>query len=235
MTMENRSGRSNFFNSLQGEQHNLGKLGKSIAINLLGADHHRVLNDIKAIRDKMVQIVTDDMGLMIAEKASRPIFNHAAVAFGLTLLKEALQRVFGDKFDERVNQMQDYLINSIADKIPNNMDEGSKALNVMALLTRVDNHEWQLVEGRDYTLSEDGRYLDMKLRNVYAIYVRYQRAHGAEVLFDNETAFITAMGMHEACVKRTCPDNKKLFDSPRAIIHRFNTEKLLGMGVDTFR
>lgn len=48
------------------------------------------------------------------------------------------------------------------------------------------NAKYQIIAGTDYILSQDGKYIDIKLRNVFDRYVQYQRSLGMEVLFDND-------------------------------------------------
>ena len=48
-------------------------------------------------------------------------------------------------------------------------------------------------------------------------------------------AFIAGMMNYAGTIKRACPDNESLFDSPRAIVYRLSCKYLENEGVDSFK
>ena len=43
------------------------------------------------------------------------------------------------------------------------------------------------------------------------------------------------MYSYSGTVKKSCPDNQHLYDSPRAVIVRLSAEKMMKEGVDAFQ
>ena len=53
-------------------------------------------------------------------------------------------------------------------------------------------------------------------------------------MYDDDEAFIAGMANYSGTVKRVCPDNPVLYDSPRAKVFRISVEHMSRDGVDSF-
>ena len=225
-----RYGRSEHFHYCANRRTEVGKLGKAMMLNTLCMDLQQVREQMHA----MIKAVAVSLGDK-AEEMERPAFNLAVVLLGLQLLRSTLKQTFGDKFEERMQDMHDSILDCAESNIPKNMAETSRVLDTMAQMSRYSDVRMQLIHGEDYTINADGKTMDLKLRNAFHKYIKYQKDVGMEVLFDSEAAFITAMGSYAGTTKRSCPENTKLFDSSRAVIYRLNLDYLDKEGVDEFK
>ena len=95
--------------------------------------------------------------------------------------------------------------------------------------------QYQLIRGIDYTVAEGGKTIDLKVRTAYDKYVRYQRSLGMEVLYDTYNTFQVSLSNYSGVIKRACPENEQLFDSPKAVIFRLDCDHMGREGVDSFR
>ena len=229
LSKEHRYGKGQHFHFVSERRTELGKLGKCLAINAMSVNVDQMKTDFKAIFKQVQESVGPK-----AEEMERPVFNLSVVVLGLKLLQDTLHQVFGDRFDDRIAEMKENLIENAGGHMPDNMTEVARVIDVMAQLSRNPDMQYKLQLGLDYTMSEDGKFLDLKMRNAYAKYVKWQRSLGMEVLFDNESAFITSTSNYGGAVKRSCPDNLALYDSPRAVVFRFSVEYLDNDKVDGF-
>jgi hypothetical protein len=230
LSKNHRYGKADHFNYCADRRTELGKLGKALMLNAMSLD-------LKELREELGRISNEvkfQLGSR-AEEMARPAFNIAVVMIGLRLLKQTLNRVFGEQFDEILEDLTASLMTNVVENMPKNMAEASRVLDVMAYLSRSTDPAYQLVNGEDYTLGESGKTVDLKLRLAYAKYVKWQRSLGMEVLFDTESAFIAGMTNYAGTVQRSCPDNMRLYDSPKAIIYRLNLDYLDSEGVDAFK
>jgi hypothetical protein len=182
----------------------------------------------KVIRDEVVASRGS------AEGFDRPINNFATVMAGLTLFKSALRKVFGDRYDAQMDEFSALVIQNSSSGVASTgkRSEASKVLNTLAMMTYADDEALRLVEGRDYTV--DATYTDLSLRACYAKYARYQRAHGMEVLFDNDDAFQAAMRQYAGLHDRD-PDNDILRYDPIVEVYRFSNAYLDKESVQYFK
>jgi hypothetical protein len=88
-------------------------------------------------------------------------------------------------------------------------------------------------EGVEYVVSEDGTWLELKVRAAFDKYVKYQRSLGLEVLFDSHNAWQTALVNYGGTTQRAMPGSV-LYDSPRAVVFKLSTAYLDKEGVDSF-
>lgn len=112
------------------------------------------------------------------------------------------------------------------------MSEVGRVLDTMAQLTRNMDPQYQMVEGRDFTVNE-GNTIDIKVRTAYDKYVRYQRSLGMEVLFDTHATFQVALANYGGTTQRACPGSP-LFDSVKAVVFKLDLDYLDREGVDSF-
>lgn len=230
LSKTDRTGKDAYFERCLDNAQTMGRIGKALALAAMAVDRellHTTLNaHFKAVSGKVAAAMADD--------ASRPAFNLAVVLTGLDFLKSTLSETFGTTFDARLDEMRDAILNNVMDSIPRNMAEASRVLDTMAMLTRASDPQVQLIKGVDYTISEDGRSIDLKLRTAFDKYVRYTRGLGMEVLFDSHNAWQAAMTNYGGTTKRACPENEDLWDSLKAVVFRVSTEYMAKEGVDSF-
>lgn len=230
LSKQDRYGKDHHYHYAKTRATELGRIGKAMASNVMAIDIRKMRTDL----DEIFMGMKKEIGGK-AEEFERPVFNLACVSLGLKLLADTLRTVFGERFDERITEMRASLTADSADSLPTNMAEASRVIDQMAQLSRSTDPVYQMIKGVDYTLSADGKTMDLKLRTAFAKYVKWQRSLGMEVLYDNENAFIAGMSAYAGTLRRACPDNDLLFDSPRAVIYRLNLEFLNKENVDTFR
>lgn len=230
MSKGDRMGRGQAFEQCLAEAKTMGKIGKALALAAMSLD----LNVLSDTVNRNFKRVSGSVPSAMADATTRPAFNLAVVLTGLEFLKSVLQLTFANKFDEEIDALSASILDNVMDSIPTNMGEASRVLDTMAQLTRNRDMNYHLVRGQDYTLSPDGKTMDLKLRTAYAKYVRWQRSLGMEVLFDTENAFISAMSNYSGTVKRACPENMELYDSARAVVYRLSLDYLDKEGVDAF-
>ena len=82
---------------------------------------------------------------------------------------------------------------------------------------------------------EDGKTVDLKLREAFTQYVKWQRSLGQEVLFDTHNAFIAGMVNYSGTIKKACPENEALHTSSGARVFRLSVERMADEGVDEFQ
>lgn len=230
LSKTDRSGRAAPFERCLENATHMGHIGKALAMNAMATD----LDGLHAQVNANFREITHRVGQAMADDATRPSFNLAVTVTGLDFLRDTLRQVFGSLFDERMAELRDSIMDNIMDSIPKNMSEASRVLDTMAALSRHADPQYQLAAGTDYVKSADGRYLDLKLRNAFDKYVKYQRSLGLEVLFDTHNTFQVSLGNYGGTVQRAVPDSP-MWDSPRAVIYRLSGTYLENEGVDSFK
>lgn len=223
-------GRAVPFNYCVANAATMGKLGKRMVEIVLTWNCVDIANKIRGY----VAALEENLPTGERGKHHRPVFNLAVCMMGLELYKAALASVFGDRFEDDVQAMQDSILIGIESSIPHNMSEAARVLDVMAQLTRNRDPNYKLTYGTHYTVSEDGTSVDLKLRESFTQYVKWQRSLGQEVLFDTHNAFIAGMVNYAGTIKRACPENEALHDSAGARIFRLNAKYMEEEGVDEF-
>lgn len=228
LSKTDRYGKGEHYHYCSERRTEIGKLGRALMESTLAIDLKGVRSEFAKLR-KSVAVSLGDK----AEEMERPAFNIAVVLLGLQLLRDTLRRTFGNRFDERLQDMHDSLLGDVGANIPKNMAEASRVLDVLAQLSRNPDQNYHLQYGVDYTVSNDGKYVDLKMKQCYSKYVRYQRSLGYETLYDNDSAFITSMSNYGGCVARAVPDSI-LFDNPMACVYRISAEYMEKEEVETF-
>lgn len=231
LSQADRRGRKKQFDRCQEKYYTMGKIGKALVLSALTLKSSDVGDMVRANLKRITANLSEDA----QDSAMRPTFNLAVVLTGLDFMKHVLSLTFGDRFNAKFDSMQSAVVGNVQASIPRNLSEASRVVDVMAQLSRNADPQYQLVKGVDYTLGADGSSIDLKLRNSYAKYVKWQRSMGMEVLFDTESAFITGMANYGGTTHRACPDNDQLFDSPKAVVYRLSTAYLDKENVDSFR
>lgn len=227
LSKSDRMGRSRYFNYCLENRFTLGKLGKQMVNAALRIPHETVRETLRKHRDALSDQIKDED----AEDTSRPIYNLAVVLTGLDFMKSTLNAIYPGRFNEQFDSMMSALTERVQDNLPETMSEASKVLHTMAFMSRTDDPNYKLLPGIDYMQTET--HLDLKMRNAYVKYSRFQRSIGAEVLFDTENAFIVGMRNYSGVVHTKVIDTK-LWDSPQCVVYRFSLAKLAKEKVDNF-
>ncbi len=231
LTKSARAGRGPDFAHCQKNATTMGKIGKALVQAALSTDYVALGNQIRTFHEQLCSGLPES----VSDEHVRSLFNLAVALSGLEFFRETLSRVFSDRFDERIGELSGAIRCNVMNNIPSNMSEMSRVLDTMAQLTRNDDPNYRLQLGVDYTLGADGKHMDLKVRTAYAKYVKWQRSLGMEVLFDTESAFVTALSNYSGTVRRSCPDNDALFDSMRAVVMRLSLTALEKENVDSFK
>ena len=223
-------GRADAFKYCSKHANTMGRIGKRMVEIVLTWKSVDIADKIR----EHVTAIEAELPTDIKENFHRPIFNMATCMVGLDLFKAALNSTFGTRFDEDIESMQQSILNGIEANIPQNMSEAARVLDILAQLSRNRDPNYQLVYGVHYTVSEDGKTVDLKLREAFTQYVKWQRSLGQEVLFDTHNAFIAGMVNYSGTVKKACPENEKLHTSSGARVFRVSVEQMLAEGVVEF-
>lgn len=228
LSKTDRSGRDRYFERCLDKAHHMGRIGKLLAMGALAIDREWLHNQVNA----NFKAVTGKVSAAMADDATRPAFNLAVTLTGLDFLKGNLARVFGDKFDSRLEELRESILSNVMDSIPRNMSEVSRVLDTMAALSRHEDDQFRLVPEVDYVVNETS--LELKLRNAFDKYTRYQRSLGLEVLFDSHNAWQSALINYGGTTQRAVPESV-MWDSPKAVIFRLSLSYMDGEGIDAFK
>lgn len=227
MSKTDRYGKDGQFNRCLDKAHHMGRIGKALALSALAMDRDWLNKQLSA----NFKAVTGQVSAAMADDATRPAFNLAVALTGLNFLKGTLARVFGNTFDARIAVLEDSILSNVMDNIPRNMSEASRVLDTMAELSRHTDDTLRMLPGVDYVQTET--HLELKLRNAFDKYVRYQRSLGLEVLFDSHNAWQSALIHYGGTVQRAVPDSV-MYDSPKAVIFKLSLAYLEKEGVNGF-
>lgn len=221
MSQGDRLGREAPYTRLKARASNLGRLGKSLLL-------HTLALHIPSFLDQFAEIHSEVMDGMGAAKdgKDRPIYNLAVTILGLKLMHTAIKDVFGSEFDEQFELMNDVIRDNVTAYVPHNMSEAARVLDTMAQLSKILDVQYKLEHGRDYTINQSARTVDIKLKPAYAKYMRYTRSLGSMPLYESDQAFIAAMSRYDGVLQLACPDNSSLFDNPFETIYRFSLTHL---------
>ena len=228
LSKTDRSGRDKYFERCLDKAHHMGRIGKLLATGALAIDREWLHNQVNA----NFKAVTGKVSAAMADDATRPAFNLAVTLTGLDFLKGNLARVFGDTFDARLEELRESILSNVMDSIPRNMSEVSRVLDTMAALSRHEDDQFRLIPEVDYVVSETS--LELKLRNAFDKYTRYQRSLGLEVLFDSHNAWQSALINYGGTTQRAVPESV-MWDSPKAVIFRLSLSYMDGEGIDAFK
>ena len=175
----------------------------------------------------------------VRSMAERIIFNTAIVIHGWLTLRDALATVFGDHFNERI----DDLISEKYDRAAVGEDakavkvfgrsEITKVISQIALLSREQDRAYEMRHGKDY-LNGDG-WVEVKIERAYSNYRQYCAATHEQALFDNLEAFMVSLTAYSPVMDHVCADSDLRGDGSTETIMRFDMEKLARDGVHQFR
>lgn len=230
LSQQSRLGHEDPFERLCEKPHELGSIGRLLINAALATDVQNIRSELKEIKSLMVEAVGKDR----ANQASRPTFNQCVCVLGLRFLKSALQSVFGGHFNNDLARLEDTLFANASNDIPKVASEASKALTIMAYLTRVKDDQYRLEKMRDYTVAKDGTSVDLKLREAYDAYVRYSKSVSSTPLYDGLTQFVRAMQDYEGTMEVACPDNRVLYRHPSEPIFRISNSYMESEGCEPF-
>ena len=219
LSKQARAGRGEAHDYVHARQAQLGTLGRQM-INAA------MTLDVDALRDKLDECkraVRSRLGAAIDGK-DRPVANHAVVILGLDFLAGVLHSIFGERYDERMEDMREAMLSSMDQIMPENKSEASRVLDSLARLTREEDVQYKLERNKDYTV--DDTSVDIKLKNAYPKYVRYTRSLGHEPLYDSVDAFVAGMANYAGVVDHVCMDNQLLKRNPIEVVFRFSTAYL---------
>jgi hypothetical protein len=230
MAKKDREGRRNFFEYCLRNQIKLGSLGKALATSALHINYMEFKYQFETIMDMVRDSVNNQV-----EGRDRPEFNVAVVISGLQFLKGTLHNVFGDRFDEKIDQLSESMMTNIEEIIPKVISEAAKVLDVMAQMSKMHESEFKMQGNTHYTYSFDDGYVDIKLKPAYSQYVRYCRSLGQAPLYDTVTAFVAGMSKYSGCIDKKCQDNRVLYTGPFEYLFRFSVAEMEKEEVEAFR
>ncbi len=236
LSKADRLSRAEPFNALYKNRRLLGRIGKSLAIGAMSINMDEFVSTFDVIHDK----VNANAG-SLADGADRPIFNMAVAIMGLTFLSRVAASSFSSDPTRQTAILSAYdnliasLYTNMRAELPRAIQEISRVLDCMAVISKMPNRPFTLSYGLDYTVDLVNNTMDIKLKPVYAKYVEYMRTISQSPLFDNEQAWITGMIKYGGLVGRDCSDNPVLYSSRLEPLFRLSLEYLENDGVEPFK
>ena len=140
-------GRDETFEWLEERYTHMGRIGRSLLNNTLATDPLVFKEQFGGIRKELKALTK--------ARADRPLYNLAVIITGLNFLKTTLNQIFGDEYDDRLDEMKDSITSNIHESIQKSMSEPSRVIDTLAQLSHSDEVQYQLVRGRDYTVNMD--------------------------------------------------------------------------------
>lgn len=221
LSKDHRRGREKYDATLERRCTELGKIGKLLAMRALAVDIPGLRDQVFSLRDKITSRMADDK-----DKTTRLSKALVVPLIGLEHLKGSLATVFGDQFDERIDDLVETILSNLDSMLPNNKAEASKVLDVMAQLTRTQEIQYKLEKGTDYVVSDDGLSTEINLKSCYAKYVKYVRSMGMEPLYASESVFVAGMANYGGTKAKACPASV-IWKNPQQIVYRLDNEYLV--------
>ena len=166
--------------------------------------------------------------------ANRQRYGIAVAATGLWLFKEVLSMVWGSTFNDRMDELQNTLLNPPEVKrkqlVYSAKSETVQVLEIMSTLSNLAEapDTQRLIYGSDYVIGPD--YMDIKMMSAFMKYQVNAKATGSRPLFSSAIAFASALNNYPGASQTT--------ESPLSThgVYRFNTEHLYGVeGVAPFK
>ena len=218
LSKADREGRKHHRDALMDHPHNLGSVGKLFVTCALE-------QDLGEVRETLRKFEKEILSKLASEEMTRPANGFAVILTGLEFAKRALGVVFGDAFNDKIEFLQQSLIDHAPSLMPSNKSEILKVLDVMAQLTRNRNPQLQLERNLDYCVSDDGLTTELNLKQCYYKYTMYERSMGKEPLFQTESKFLNGMMNFAGVTKRACPSSP-LYRSPRQVVYAISNAYL---------
>lgn len=229
MSISTREGREANFNHLLSNRKRLGGLGRCLLESAMALDMDIMQQEMDAIYFALFNSISEEI-----KKKDRQVFNYTVCIIGLRFLKRNLEMLFGRRFDEKIDELEYMIAGNVSDSIEANASEASRVLNTLSYLSSYNHPELRMVRGIDYTVSLEDGTMDIKMRNAYSKYVRYQRTLGETPLFDSESKFLKAMQNYGGTKSRSCPDNPQLYRTSGDVIYRFKLTYMVDEQVQPF-
>lgn len=183
---------------LKSQSRRLGGLGRVILDRVMRTHVEGFADAFEGIRG---DLITKAPGV-----ADRPLYNLAVVVTGLRTLKGTLHAIFGDHFDERMDQLIESVAGDPQRHVARVQSEIARVLAQLATLASRDpDDRLGLVLGVDYEIR--GERVQLHLANCWDKYARMCRDQGVERLFDTETAFTDAVFRHPSVTDRICANS----------------------------
>lgn len=227
LTKQDRFGCSENYDYVHARRHTMGVIGRTLVTSALSANMPAVRDSLEAHLD----IFRKRVGQVAFEDMNRPWRNYATVITGLDFLKLTLRRVFGARYDETIENLKDAVVSDAITNTRKVVSEAAKVLDVLGQLTRNTDIQYRLEKNQDYWT--DGTHVDIRMRQAYAKYVRYQLSLKQEVLFDNDRAFLEGMRKYAGLESDAVPGSP-LFRTVYEPVFRFKVESLQSDGCEPF-
>jgi hypothetical protein len=226
LTPQGRKGRTHHYLTCFEDKELLGVIGAHLARQVIRRNDYESLNLIaeydKQLRDKVGEG---------ADNVNRPIFNRAVVLFGIRMFQLEMAEIFGTRFDVKLNSIQAGFLNNIDSLQVATETEIGKVLDILARLTRNSHVDYRLDPRYDYQV--DGDVISLKIKPVFAKYVRYQRSLRLEIGFDSDHAFIKALDNYPGTVTKLA-SAERIRRNPWEHIYGISQQTMLNDGCEPF-
>jgi len=130
---------------------------------------------------------------------SRVLTNIAVVLTGLEILRDALRPVFGDKFDEQIQSMQDAVANPLNHTNRMVTSESTQALRVLFQAAASKGTAADFLRGKHFIITEDHLYLDIDIGLTYTVY-HLNAAQQHRLHYSSTEALFAGLKSDEYCI-----------------------------------
>lgn len=202
--------------------------------------------DVKAMRREVLEIQTALAETVPRDSrdqprlAARTVYNRAVVVHGLRIFKRTIQKVFGDAFDEQLDDLIALRSNFDDVDVDSNarggaLSEITKVVSRLANMSRAVDRPYALQRNRDYLVSESEGWVELRVERAYDNYRMACRELAETPLFDSIEAFISALRVYSPVIDRVCADSRLRGDDPDELIVRMSVSRLREAGAAAFR
>lgn len=232
---QSRSGRGEHFDYVFSRRREgpLPSLGKALAQAALSTTIQQVADTVSKYRSEIRSKISRNL----SEDAERPLYNQAVLLTALDFVKDVLGLKFGNHFDAPIEGLKRAIDENIDNALLVTMSEGSKVLDTLAQLTRVQDETFRLEKNVDYQLAPDFSYVEINIRSAYAKYVRFCRSINQEALYDNDRAMVAGLALHPSVLAQgpeVGAGAGGIRRTPFEKIYRFSCAKMAEEMIDQF-
>lgn len=195
----------------------------------------RSLRETVESRREALDPIRDELRKTMAKGThDRQIYNLAVVIAGLGYLSDTLNEIFGDEFDDAIQNLCATLVDTKDEVNTYAMAEYSKVLNDMSMLTRMDSGDGTYImrEGFEYVVG-DG-WVEILLKEAFVKYFSWCHKTGFKPLYPTAEGFITSLAKSPAVDDIRCFDSV-LRTSAVSKIFRLNLDRMSAEGVELFK
>lgn len=208
---------------LERDKHgHFSEYGRLLLNKALNSNTEQVQDDLDNIRDELEPRLERVYG----NADSRRLTNLSVILLGLRYAGEAIKSVFGDQFEARFAELEQVFLQEHISAENEVKPEYAKMLDLLSMQadTVPSDSPYALREGYEYAYSDDGNYVDIKMRDTFYRHLAYGKVAGSPVYFGTLDAFTKGFAHQTHLVVDTKCSNSPLRTEASATIFRFDVQ-----------